>query len=152
MVFLNWLQEQAKQGSWVLGGDFNLIANLGEKKGRRRALDKYQEAFSEFLSQSSLVDVEIGNGWCTWNKKRVGEHMVASPLDHFLVSENIMHSTGEILADVLPATGSDHSPICLSWDWSCSPMGKPFHFKHFWMEHRDFRDLVSQWWQELVPP
>ena len=41
MDFLNWLKEQVKQGSWVLGGDFNLIANIGEKKGGRRALDKY---------------------------------------------------------------------------------------------------------------
>ena len=30
---LNWFKEQLEQGSWVLGGDFNLIANLGEKKG-----------------------------------------------------------------------------------------------------------------------
>ena len=94
MDFLNWLQEQAKQGSWVLGGDFNLIANLGEKKGGRRALDKYQKAFSEFLAQSSLVDVETGSGWFTWNNKRGEEYLVASRLDRFLVSENVMHSTG----------------------------------------------------------
>ena len=50
MDLLNWLKEQAEQGSWVLGGDFNLITNLGEKKGGRRSLDKYQEAFSEFLA------------------------------------------------------------------------------------------------------
>ena len=86
MDLLNWLQEQAKQGSWVLGGDFNLIANLGEKKGGRRTLDKYQEAFNEFLAQSSLVDVETGCGWFTWNNKRGGEHLVASHLDRFLVS------------------------------------------------------------------
>ena len=69
MDFLNWLQEQAKQGSWVLEGNFNLITNLGEKKGGRRALDKYQKAFSEFLAQSSLVDVETGCGWFTWNNE-----------------------------------------------------------------------------------
>ena len=81
-----------------------------------------------------------------------GEHLVASHLDRFLVSENIMHSLRELLADVLSAAGSDHWPIFLSWDWSSSPMGKPFHFEHLWMEHRYFKDLVSQWWQELVPP
>ena len=116
MDFLNWLQDQAKQGSWVLGGDFNLIANLGEKKGGRRALDKFQEAFSEFLARGSLVNMETGSGWFTWNNKRGGEYLVASRLDRFLVSENIMHSMGEILANVLPANGSDHWPISLSWD------------------------------------
>ena len=77
---------------------------------------------------------------------------MASRLDRFLVSENIMHSIGDLVADVLPVVGSDHWPIRLSWDWSCSPMGKPFCFEKFWMEHKDFKDLVSQWWQELVPP
>ena len=31
-------------------------------------------------------------------------------------------------------------------------MGKPFRFEQFWLEHKDFNDLVNQWWQELVPP
>ena len=56
------------------------------------------------------------------------------------------------MADVLLAACFDHWPIILSWDWSCPPMGKPFHFEHFWMEHRDFKDFVSKWWQDLVPP
>ena len=96
--------------------------------------------------------METGCGWFTWNNKHGGEHLVASLLDYFLVSENVMHSTMEIMADVLLATGSNHWPISLSWDWSYSPRGKPFHFENFWMEHKDFKDLVSQWWQELVPP
>ena len=114
MDFLNWLKEKAKQSSWVLGGYFNLIADLGEKKGGRRALEKYQEAFNEFLAQSSLVDVETGCGWFTWNNKWGGENLVASRLDCFLVLENIMHNTGEVVADVLPMAGSNHWPICLS--------------------------------------
>ena len=91
-----------------------------------------------------MVDVETRRGWFTWNNKRGGEHLVASRLDHFLVSENIMHSTGELVDDVLLAAGSDHWPIRLSWDWSCSPMDKPFRFENFWMEKKDFKDLVSQ--------
>ena len=101
MDLLNWFKEQSERGTWVLGGDFNLIANLGEKKGGRRSLDKYQEAFCEFLSQSSLVDVEIGNLWYTSNNKRGGEHLVGSCLDRFLVSENIMHNMREIMGNIL---------------------------------------------------
>ena len=40
--FLNWTKHQSEGGRWVMGGDFNLIANLGEKKGGQRTLDKYQ--------------------------------------------------------------------------------------------------------------
>ena len=56
--FLGWTKCQAKGGQWVMGGDFNLISNLGEKKGGKRTLDKYQEAFSVFQTQSSFVDME----------------------------------------------------------------------------------------------
>ena len=61
--FLRWLKGQTEAGNWVIGGDFNLISNLGEKKGGRRTLDKYQESFCEFLSQSPLVDLETSIGW-----------------------------------------------------------------------------------------
>ena len=86
MGFLQWIQEQAELGQWVLGGDFNLIANLEEKKGGRWTMDKFQEAFSECLARGPLVDVEMGNGWFTWNNKQGREHLVASRLDRFLVS------------------------------------------------------------------
>ena len=98
----------------MIGGDFNVISNLGEKKGGRRILGKYQEAFCEFLAQSPLVDLGTGTGWFTWNNKKGGEHLLASRLDQFLVSENIIHSTGEIVDDVLPIAGSDHWPISLT--------------------------------------
>ena len=91
-----------------MGRDFNLISKLREKKGGRRTMDKYQEAFSDFQTQSSFVDMETRNGWYTWNNKRGGDHLVASYFDRFLVSENIVHGTGEIMADVLPATGYYH--------------------------------------------
>ena len=91
-----------------MGGDFNLVSNLGEKKGGKRTLDKYQEDFGVFQTQISFMDMETENGWYTWNNKHGGEHLVASRLDRFLVLENIVHGMGEIMADVLPATGSDH--------------------------------------------
>ena len=109
-------------------------------------MDNFQEALRECLARGPLIDVETGNGWFTWKNKREGEHLVASRLDHFLVAENIMHSTGDFMAPVLPANGSDHWPINLHWDGIGSPKGKPFRFESFWMEHKDFKDLVGQWW------
>ena len=38
---LRWLCAMAKEGNWIIGGDFNLITSLQEKKGGRRMLDKY---------------------------------------------------------------------------------------------------------------
>ena len=61
--FLSWIKGQTEGGNWVMGGDFNLISNLGEKKGGRINLDKYQEAFCDFLAESPLVDLETSIGW-----------------------------------------------------------------------------------------
>ena len=63
--FLGCIKEKVEIGNWILGGDFKLIANLGEKKGGRRFLDKYQESFCDFLAQSPLVDMDMGSGWFT---------------------------------------------------------------------------------------
>ena len=79
-----------KERIWIVGGYFNLINTLRENKGGRRVLDKYQAEFREILAQSSLIDLETGDGWFTWNNRRGGDHLVASRLDRFLVSEDIM--------------------------------------------------------------
>ena len=75
--FLGWFKGITEIGNWVIGGDFNLISNLWEKKGGRRSLDKYQEAFYNFLTQSPMIDMETGNDWFTWNKEHRGEHLVS---------------------------------------------------------------------------
>ena len=48
---------------WIMGGDFNLIFSLGEKKGGRWSLDILQESFRDYIEQSQLVDMETRNGW-----------------------------------------------------------------------------------------
>ena len=69
MDILSWVKGLEKAGNWVIGGDFNLISNLGEKNGGRQSLDKYREAFCKILSHSPIIDVETGNGWFSWNNK-----------------------------------------------------------------------------------
>ena len=59
---------------------------------------------------------------------------------------------GEIMANVLPMSGSNHWPIYLNWDWSSTNLRKAFRFEQFWLEHKEFKERVTQWWQELVPP
>ena len=39
--FLGWVKGLIEIGNWVIEGDFNLISNLGEKKGDKWSLDKY---------------------------------------------------------------------------------------------------------------
>ena len=61
LEFLNWIKGQTRDSSWIMGGDFNLITSLGEKKGGWRSMDILQEDFREFVEQIQLVDIETGN-------------------------------------------------------------------------------------------
>ena len=78
------------------------------KKGGKQMLDKYQEEFRETLANCTLVDMEMGDGWFTWNNRRGGDHLVASILDRFLVAKSIVRGAGEIRENVIPTAGSDH--------------------------------------------
>ena len=55
-----------------------------------------------------MVDSELSNNLFTWNNKRGGEAQVASKLDSFMISEELMLIDKEISARVLPFGGSDH--------------------------------------------
>ena len=55
-----------------------------------------------------LVDIETSDRLCTWNNKRGGDSQVASKLDRFMISEDIMVIDKEIIVGILPFGGSDH--------------------------------------------
>ena len=44
--------------SWIMGGDFNYITSLGEKKVGRKVMDRFQKYFRDFVEQSQLEDME----------------------------------------------------------------------------------------------
>ena len=69
-----------------------------------------------------------------------------------MVSKNIVQGTREIRANILHAIGSYHWLICLNWDWPNATLSKPFRFNQLWLYHKDFKELVTQWCQEMVPP
>ena len=54
---------------WILGGDFNLVKNIDEKKGGIWKLNPISEYFNEFIANLELVDVRTTNGTFTWNNK-----------------------------------------------------------------------------------
>eukprot|EP00253_Pinus_taeda_P034929 PITA_34929 len=111
---------------WILGGDFNMIKSLLEKKG------------------------DSSNGLFTWNNKRGGEALVASKLDRFMIPEELMFLNSEITSRVLPFGGSDHWPIQLEIKDIDSPRNRPFKFKNIWLFHPDFISNIEEWWAEYL--
>ena len=61
--FLTWMKVQASEGSSIIRGNFNLITSLKEDKGGMRDLDRFQEAFRDYMVHIPFKDIETENGW-----------------------------------------------------------------------------------------
>ena len=137
---------------WIIGGNFNLIRSLDEKKGGIRSLSSISASFNEAIEDLHLVDVQTPNGFYTWQNKRSGSKHIASHLDWFLVSELVLIGEGEIGAFVMPTTDSDHWLIFLEWGWLGEFVKRSFRFKKFWLTHPDFQCLIKEWWKGFSGP
>ena len=132
-----------------MGGDFNIIRSLEEKKGRIRNLSGINKAFNLIIEELHLVDIQTPNGFYTWQNKRSGQRHIASRLDRFLVSESIMNREGDIGAFIMPGAGSDHWPISLEWSWPGEFIKRPFRFEKLWTMHPNFKRLITDWWKGM---
>jgi hypothetical protein len=74
---LEYLSTLTKERRWLLGGDFNLIRNLDEKKGGIRCLEQESSDFQNLLDNTNLIDLETSNGTFTWTNRRTGIHQIA---------------------------------------------------------------------------
>lgn len=141
---LTKLKQRYQHSKIIMGGDFNMITTLLEKKGGLRRLNKDSELFVDFMDSAKLVDIPPNNGLYTWNNRRGGAARIASRLDRFLISENILLEGTTVTSDILPSGGSDHWPIALEAAFLESPKNRPFRFEKFWLTHPNFQDLVKK--------
>eukprot|EP00253_Pinus_taeda_P013184 PITA_13184 len=151
LLFLDSLQKLRERHAkipWILGGDFNMIKTLSEKKGGTRILTKDFDAFQTFIDSMKLVDIVMNNGTFTWNNKRGGESQVASKLDRFIISEDLIIKDKDIVASVLPFGGSDRWLVQLDIQGISKPNNRPFKFENIWLSHPDFYNNIAIWWIE----
>eukprot|EP00253_Pinus_taeda_P023386 PITA_23386 len=108
--------------------------------------------FKDFIQSNQLIDIQTSNGTYTWTNKRRGIHNIASRLDRFLISDNVIHLGGDFHASILPQGGSDHWPIMLQWTRPGKHCNRPFRFEAFWSTHPDFKEVVRAAWKSFTPP
>lgn len=92
-----------------------------------------------------LVDIETNNGLCTWNNKRGANSQVASKLDRFMILEDLMLLDKEIIAGILPFSGSDHWSVLIEMKGIGTPRNRPFRFENIWLSHPDFISNNENW-------
>jgi hypothetical protein len=65
--------------SWILGGDFNMVCHLEEKRGRTHRLEAESGHFQALIDKLCLIDLETQNGLFTWSNRCLGSQQVACP-------------------------------------------------------------------------
>jgi exonuclease III len=116
---------------WLLGGDFNMITTLQEKKGGQHRLDVDSEAFKETVEKLRLADIQMSNGCYTWHRRRGSSYQIVMRLDKFSVSKSLLQARNPISTKILPFSISNHFPIMLSKESNHIPRPKPFKFEKF---------------------
>lgn len=102
------LSNNRRNPLWIIAGDFNMSTKIEEKIGGRTIMEPEVARFKDFIQNASLIDMPFCNGTFTWSNRRAGKHKIASKLDRFLISNNVVHLGGDISAAILAHTGSDH--------------------------------------------
>ncbi|KAK2435690.1 hypothetical protein QL285_020733 [Trifolium repens] len=136
------------QGEWCVGGDFNSISKVGERKGRSNGGGNQSERveLSQFIDAMELIDIPISGKKFSWFSS-YGSSM--SRLDRFLLSEGFIEKGGITNQWIAARDISDHCPIWLvsnNLDWG----PKPFKFNNCWLDHPAFIPFVTEFWEKTV--
>ncbi|XP_028085071.1 uncharacterized protein LOC114286171 [Camellia sinensis] len=129
---------------WCLGGDFNEIKCLSEKKGCSRR-DRSVREFNELIDNLEVCDLPMMRRKFTWCNSQDGGKW--SRIDRFLLSPEWIHKFN-FKPWGLPRRISDHCPILLmedERDWG----PKPF-FLNAWSLHPSFLAFVEKIWAETT--
>ena len=103
------MEEWVGEDYWLMGGDFNLIRSMEEKKGGIRVITGTNHAFNRVIEDLHLVGIQTPNDFHTWQNKRSRKRHIVSPLDRFLVLESILSGEGDLGACVMPGVATGQS-------------------------------------------
>ncbi|PNX92374.1 cysteine-rich receptor-like protein kinase [Trifolium pratense] len=122
---------------WCIGGDFNAILHLSERKGSSVATRRSEvNFFREFVDDMKLIDIPVLGKKFSWFTP-YGKAM--SRLDRFLLSEGFLKKNGAKGQWIGDRDISDHCPVWLL-SLLCNWGPKPFRVINGRLEFPEFND------------
>ncbi|XP_012853646.1 PREDICTED: uncharacterized protein LOC105973172 [Erythranthe guttata] len=100
-------------GSWIVGGDFNIILHLDEKNGGNAADLRGIQDFRECIIQAGLSDIGFVGNRYTWSNNQRGSRRIWERLDRILINGEAHVSLPSIEVHHLARVGSDHAPLLM---------------------------------------
>ncbi|XP_061353223.1 uncharacterized protein LOC133297998 [Gastrolobium bilobum] len=140
---------------WILGGDFNEIAFIHEKKGGVAPDPNKCAKFASILNDCQVADLGCDGSFYTWQGPKWGSMgRIFKRLDRVVANMSWRTKFDEARVVSLPRLLSDHNPLLIKLFMEVNDKGKrPFRFFAAWQEHHNFSDfLKSKWEQDFDPP
>lgn len=97
-----------------MGGDFNEILLLKEKKGGVASSQKQMESFREALDGSNFANMGYMGDAFTWKRTFEKGRLIKKRLDRFVANPNMISKFNKIDIAHLNYHNSDHRPILAS--------------------------------------
>ncbi|KAL4361216.1 hypothetical protein GQ457_04G028760 [Hibiscus cannabinus] len=127
------------QISIIIGGDFNTVKTADEKIGAAPNVGSMRR-FNEFIERNNLIGLPVSGNPFTWCRGNQG--FVASMIDRFLVSPEVMVSLPNISQCTFPRGLSDHRPVILL-ETNAESGPKPFKWFSYWADEPELKELIS---------
>jgi hypothetical protein len=127
----------------VLGGDFNLIREVGDKNNKNVNLD-LMNMFNMFIDLHQPQEIRRNVPKFTWSNKQSDPVMVN--LDRVLVSTEWETKYPLCFAWSKTRVGSDHCPIILDTGEGSNERPKYFYFENQWLVEEGFAEMMEKTW------
>lgn len=124
----------------ILVGDFNVIVALHEKQGGIFSPHKTLEDFRDFILENILKDILPKKGKFTWTNRRKEFLQIVVHLDRFLVSQEWIIASYNLISQIFPFVCFDHYGISLEilgLDFVVEHIPS-FKFEKMWFRHPHF--------------
>jgi len=130
----------------VLVGNLNLTLKAGKSWGSQSNIGSLNTFFTNLFCNNKLIDIHPGKLVPTWRNGRVGDAFIEKRLDRFLLSEDLVLSTGIFRSWVEFPFISDHVSILLQLDLLPVYKAIPFKFNSVSRTDKEFYKLVHNLW------
>lgn len=106
--------------SWLVLGDFHNVLKSYERIGGEPIHPKETSPFQDCLGAIGLSDVKSAGCFFTWVRRSESRNMKCSNIDRALINMEWLSKMPNCQANFLPPRVSNHSPILVEWNASCS--------------------------------
>lgn len=101
--------------------------------------------FTKFIDANGLIDMSLKGCRFTWNNNR-DDGNVRERVDRMMYNGAWQFKFPDASLSVLPALGSDHSPLVLTLQPTLQQHQKAFTYEEFWETHGELPSLIKELW------